>query len=168
MYLSPQKASKRYDIHPKTLSRLADAGIIEAIRMPNSNHRRYLAESIEKYLWQAQRRITLCYARVSTHSQKEDLKRQLVYLQEQYPVAECISEIGSGLNFKRRKFLQLMTRVKEREVGQFVVAYPDRLVKLGFEFIEWFCDLFDCRIVVLNNGRNVPAERLYSPPQEMI
>jgi predicted site-specific integrase-resolvase len=58
MYLSPQKAAQKYDIHPKTLSRLALAGIIEAIRMPNSKHRRYSAASIEKYLGRAKERVT--------------------------------------------------------------------------------------------------------------
>lgn len=161
MYLSPQKASEKYDIHPKTLSRLADAGVIEFIRMPNSKHRRYKVESIDSYLGQVKEKVTICYARVSTHSQKEDLRNQLVYLQERYPVAECISEVGSGLNFKRRKFLQIMTRVSNREIGQIVVAYPDRLVRFGFDFVEWFCELFECRILVLNNPT-------LSPHQEMM
>lgn len=129
--------------------------------MPNSKHRRYKVESIEKYLGQAKEKITICYARVSTHLQKEDLRNQLVYLQERYPVAESISEVGSGLNFKRRKFLQIMTRVANREIGQIVVAYPDRLVRFGFDFVEWFCELFECRILVLNNPQ-------LSPHQEMM
>lgn len=160
MYLSPQKASEKYDIHPKTLSRLADTGVIEFIRMPNSKHRRYKVESIEKYLGQVKEKLTICYARVSTHSQKDDLHSQLVYLQELYPVAECISEVGSGLNFKRRKFLQIMTRVSNREIGQIVVAYPDRLVRFGFDFVEWFCNRFECRIHVLNNPNLSPHQEL--------
>ncbi len=128
--------------------------------MPNSKHRRYKVESIEKYLGLVKQKITICYARVSTHSQKVDLHNQLVYLQERYPVAECISEVGSGLNFKRRKFLQIMTRVSNREIGQIVVAYPDRLVRFGFDFVEWFCELFECRILVLNNTNASPHQEL--------
>jgi len=62
---------------------------------------------------------------------------------------EAISEIGSGLNFKRQKFLDLMEQVARRKIGLIGVAYPDRLVRFGFDFVEWFCTLKECRIVVL-------------------
>jgi putative transposase len=48
---------------------------------------------------------TVCYARVSSHSQRDDLKRQIELLRSRFPEAEIISEIGSGLNFKRKRFL---------------------------------------------------------------
>lgn len=160
MYLSPKEASERYNIHPKTLSRLADKGLIECMTMPGSNHRRYKASSIEKHLKLPGNKKTVLYARVSTQSQKDDLQAQLLYLQQSYPGNECISEIGSGLNFKRKKFLGLIERVLLKEVSLIVVAYPDRLVRFGFDFFEWLCNLHDCQIVVLNNSKQSPYDEL--------
>lgn len=100
------------------------------------------------------------YARVSTYGQKEDLKHQLEYLGSSYPDCKCISDIGSGLNFKRRKFIKLMERVARREVSFIVVAHKDRLCRFGFDFIEWFCELNNCQIVVLNKSYKTPHQEL--------
>lgn len=98
--------------------------------------------------------------RVSTNSQKEDLTRQQKYLAHHYPGNRCISDIGSGLNFKRRKFIKLMEQVAKREIETIVVAHRDRLARFGFEFIEWFCNLNNCQIVVLNNTYKTPHQEL--------
>ena len=52
-----------------------------------------------------------------------------------------ISEIGSGMNFKRKKFLEIMEAVAKKEIKLIVVAHKDRLARFGFEFIEWFCQM---------------------------
>ena len=46
----------------------------------------------------------ICYARVSSEKQKEDLERQTAFLRKKYPSHEIISDIGSGLNWKRKGF----------------------------------------------------------------
>ncbi len=75
-------------------------------------------------------------------------------------MGRCISDIGSGLNFKRRKFIHLMERVARREIDTIVVAHQDRLCRFGFDFIEWFCNLNNCQIVVLNNAYQTPHQEL--------
>ena len=47
-------------------------------------------------------RRKICYCRVSTRNQKDDLGRQEAFLREKYPDYEVIRDIGSGLNFKRK------------------------------------------------------------------
>ncbi|WP_158516635.1 recombinase family protein [Scytonema hofmannii] len=64
---------------------------------------------------------------VSTHSQKDDLQTQIDFLRMNRAESELISEIGSGLNFKRRKLLSILERVIKGEVKELVVAYHDRL-----------------------------------------
>ena len=103
---------------------------------------------------------TVLYARVSTNSPKEDLKHQQEYLGSNYPGCRCISDIGSGLNFKRRKFIRLMEQVSTREIDTIVVAHKDRLARFGFDLIEWFCHLNSCQIVVLNNSYKTPHQEL--------
>jgi predicted site-specific integrase-resolvase len=45
-----------------------------------------------------------------------------------------------------------MEQVSKREISTIVVAHKDRLVRFGFDFVEWFCTLNNCQIVVLNNS----------------
>jgi hypothetical protein len=51
-------------------------------------------------------------------------------------VAEWISEIGGGMNFRRRKFLRLLDQVIAGEVSMLVVVHKDRLARFGFELID--------------------------------
>jgi putative resolvase len=157
MYLTPKQVQKRYGYHPKTLAIWADSGKIQFTRSPGG-HRRYLASSLEKL--QAETGETITYARVSTNSQKEDLKTQIEYLGTHYPGCQCVSEIGSGMNFKRKKFIALMERVARQEIKRIVIAHKDRLCRFGFDFLEWFCHLNGCEIVVLNNAYKPPHQEL--------
>lgn len=53
-----------------------------------------------------------------------------------------------------------MERVAKREVSVIVVAHKDRLCRFGFDFIEWFCALNSCQIVVLNKSYKTPHQEL--------
>ncbi|NMG20352.1 IS607 family transposase [Brasilonema bromeliae] len=159
MYLTPAEAQKRYGYHPKTLTRWADEGKIQYIKSPGG-HRRYLIESIEKLVDRVDQRPIILYARVSTTSQKDDLASQIEYLGKNYPNCKCINDFGSGLNFKRKKFISLMEQVSKQEIQSIVVAHKDRLCRFGFDFVEWFCNLNHCDIIVLNNTYKSPHQEL--------
>lgn len=73
------------------------------------------------------------YARVSSRAQQPDLNRQVAALVALYPDAEVISEIGGGLNFKRKKFQALLERVMQRAIRRIIVAHKDRLARFGFD-----------------------------------
>ena len=159
MYLTPIQVYRKYGYHPKSLARWADEGKITCIRSPGG-HRRYLISSLEEMSEVTEIGEAILYARVSTYGQKEDLKHQQEYLGSNYPGCKCISDIGSGLNFKRRKFIKLMERVAQREVGVIVVAHKDRLCRFGFDFVEWFCELNNCQIIVLDKSYKTPHQEL--------
>lgn len=106
-------------------------------------------------------RQTIIYARVSSRAQQSDLNRQVAYLSELYPKAEIISEIGGGLNFKRKKLISLLERVMQGSVERIIVAHKDRLARFGFDWLEWFCKQYNCGVLVLN-------ERELSPEAEMV
>ncbi|RUS94983.1 IS607 family transposase ISTko1 [Dulcicalothrix desertica PCC 7102] len=157
MYITPQEAQRRYGFHPRTLVDWANDGKIECIKSPGG-HRRYSVSSLEQI--KSGSITTILYARVSTSSQKDDLKTQIEYLANHYPGNECITDIGSGLNFKRKKFIQVMEKVAKGEVTNIVVAHKDRLARFGFDFIEWFCNLNGCKIIVLNNTYKPPHQEM--------
>ena len=81
------------------------------------------------------------YARVSSVDQKNDLERQLERLKDYaaargYQVTRMVSEIGSGLNDRRPKFLKLLT---DPTIGVIVVEYRDRGTRFGFTYLEQLC-----------------------------
>lgn len=159
MYLTPKQVQKQYGFHPKTLANWADVGKIAYTKSPGG-HRRYLSSSLDAM--QVQIGETVLYARISTPAQKPELENQVNYLGQNYPGCQCIRETGSGMNFKRKKFIALMERVAKREVKRIVVAHKDRLARFGFEFIEWFCNLNGCEIVVLNHTYQSPRQEMMS------
>ncbi|NCS21081.1 MAG: IS607 family transposase [Microcystis aeruginosa G11-06] len=126
----------------------------KSIRTPGGQ-RRYCLEDYEP-----ESKSIICYARVSTHGQKDDLERQAEFLRSKYPRAEIITEIGSGLNFKRERFLSILERIHQRNVALLAVAYPDRLARFGFPLIEWLCEQCECKLVVLNESKLSPQEEL--------
>lgn len=159
MYLTPNQAYKEYGFHPKTLARWSDEGLIECIRSPGG-HRRYSKKSLENINIAETTKETVLYARVSSQSQKDDLESQIKYLGSHYPGCRCVSEIGSGMNFKRKKFLNLMSEVLTGQIGVLVVAHKDRLARFGFDFLEWYCEQFSCKIIVINNVYKTPRQEL--------
>ena len=100
------------------------------------------------------------YARVSSRAQQPDLNRQVAALVALYPGAEVISEIGGGLNFKRKKFQALLERVMQRAIRRIIVAHKDRLARFGFDHFRWLCEQHGCEIVVLNETALSPEREL--------
>jgi putative resolvase len=100
-------------------------------------------------------RKTICYTRVSGSDQKDDLASQKKAL-ETYVIAngicvdEWVSDVGSGLNYKRKNFNQLLIDVENREVSKIIIAHKDRFVRFGYEWFEEFCERHACKLVVIN------------------
>jgi predicted site-specific integrase-resolvase len=76
-------------------------------------------------------------------------------------VDEWIQEIGGGMNFKRKKFLSLMSRISTGEIKELLVAHKDRLCRFGFDFFEHMAIENGCKIKVVN-------QESLSPQQEMV
>jgi putative resolvase len=159
-HVTPKEAAKILGVHVSSLRRWENEGKLKAIRTPGGQ-RRFILEEVEKIGGIPRTITTICYGRVSTHSQQDDLQRQLEHLRTKYPEAEIISEVGSGLNFKRKKFLAILERIIDGDIQRIVVAHPDRLVRFGFELVRWLCTKFECELVVLN-------DRKLSPEQELV
>ena len=81
-------------------------------------------------------RIAL-YARVSSADQKSDLERQVQRLRDYaaargYQVAKEVTEIASGLNDSRPKFLKLLA---DPTIGTIIVEHKDRSTRFGWTYI---------------------------------
>ena len=125
---------------------------------PNTRHegsqRRY---DVDSYLGQSRPAQTVCYCRVSSKKQSADLDRQVSFMRERYPDAEIVSEVGSGLNFKRKGLLAILERLHQGDKLRIVVAYRDRLARFGTELIETLLERNGGELVVLNQ-RDLSSE----------
>lgn len=158
MYVTLREARKQLGLHPNTLRKYADEGIIETIKTP-SGQRRF---NVESFIKQKQNSLqTILYCRVSSARQKDDLQNQKNYLLSKYPGAEVIVDVGSGLNFKRRGLRSILERLLQGDSIQLVVAQRDRLCRFGFDLIEY--------LVVKNGGEIVVLDQIeYSPEGELV
>lgn len=104
----------------------------------------------------------MAYARVSSRKQKDDLERQIAYLKAKEPNAEVITDIASGLNFKRKGLTTLLERCLQGDKLTVVVAHRDRLARFGFELIEWLIERNGGQVVVLSKSAHTsPTDELF-------
>lgn len=143
-------------MHPNTLRRLADNGQIGHIRT-GSGQRRY---DIDGYLGASAAARVVCYCRVSSSRQKDDLARQVAFMRERFAEAEVVEDCGSGLNFKRRGLRSLLDRSMRGEKLRVVVAHKDRLARFGFELICHVVEQSGGEIVVLDDITQSPEREL--------
>lgn len=151
MFLSAGHIKEHYDISRTTLRRWAEEGRVDIRRLPGGK-RLYLAEDIKRLVGEPQHAIRekIIYARVSSSHQKEDLQRQIDELSRVYPEHRVISDIASGINFRRKGLQTLLDLVNEGAVGEVVVAFKDRLARFGFELVEDIFKRHQVRLVVHN------------------
>ena len=155
MKVSIGQAAKELGVSKVTLRRWEAAGKIEVERTPNG-HRRYDLSKLHsvKPRPTETERATVCYARVSSHDQKEDLARQAALL-ESYCAAngwsyEIIQDLGSGMNYNKRGLQQLIKRLCQGEVARLVLTHKDRLLRFGADLIFSLCEIFNTEVVILN------------------
>lgn len=96
------------------------------------------------------------YARVSSDEEmtKGDLDRQVMFLVNSISDLKnplILSEVGSGLNDKRKKLLQLIEMIFKKEVDRVFVTHKDRLTRFGFNYLEAICKNQDVSIVVIKD-----------------
>jgi putative resolvase len=155
-YVTSKEAVKILGLHPNTLRCYADNGTIESFRT-KSGQRRY---NVAAYLGLQKQSVTLCYCRVSSPKQRDDLERQVGFMQSRYPSAEVVKDIGSSLNYKRKGLRSILGRAMRGDKLEIVVAHKDRLARFGFELIEWIIQQNGGRIVVLNQTNLSPEPEL--------
>ena len=158
-YVTPREAARILAVSVSTLRRWENEGQIKSIKTP-AGHRRYSIAELENLSFAQKPITTVLYGRVSTGSQRDDLVRQIDFLRQHYPTAEVVSDVGSGLNFRRKGFITLLERVLNKDVRRIVVAYPDRLVRFGFELVKWICEYAGCELVVLYDTKLSPEQEL--------
>ena len=170
-YVPTREAQKVIGVPSFTLRQWADSGHIDTIRTPGGKRLYNIAKFVNKRSTAnnqlSDTREKICYCRVSSVGQKEDLERQVQSMQSLFPDHKIITDIGSGINFKRKGLLNILELSQSGAVSEVVVAYRDRLCRFAFELFEWFFQHNKVKLVVLNkemdaSGNTELAEDLLS------
>jgi predicted site-specific integrase-resolvase len=160
IYVKSKEARKRLGVTDVTLRHWASSGQINFIRVGDEGNRLYDVDTFIKEKKEIpEKKRNYIYCRVSSSSQKDDLERQINYLQERYKEHEVIKDIGSGINFKRKGLNKLLANAIQGSVGEVVVAHRDRLCRIAWEHFEWLFKQYGVNLVVEDKQE-------YSPESE--
>lgn len=162
-------AARELGVSKSVLREWDKAGKIETVRSPGGMRLFDIANiapaAVAKTCARRDRSVVL-YARVSSSKQQDDLEQQQQYLRDNLPdkysktIQIPVSDIGSGLNFKRPGLLRVLELVKEGRVSAVVVASRDRMARFAFELIEWLCFQYKTALVVLEPDNLAPDAEL--------
>ena len=164
-YFTINKFAKMVGVTPQTLRNWDKSGKLTPHHTAENGYRYYSDEQLKQISGiLSKAKITIGYCRVSSHKQKDDLDRQIenvrMYLLAQGKPFEIISDIGSGINYKRSGLTELLDRINGNEVEKVVILYKDRLARFGFEIIEYLASLHGCDIEIIDNTQKTEQEEL--------
>lgn len=163
--MSIGKFSKEIGISINHLRLLHKTGELVPIKITKGGTRYYSDKQLNDYLGLNEKdKKVILYARVSTKQQKDDLENQIKNLKE-YAYSkgynfEIISDIGSGINYKKEGLKKLLEKINNSEISKIVVLYKDRLVRLGFELIEFLANINNIEIEIIDNTTISKEEEL--------
>jgi len=164
-YIGKKKALEILGISALTLLKLEELNKIEVIKTIGG-HRKY---NVMKYIKENRKeseskekdnklnnkeKLNLCYVRVSTNGQKNDLEHQKKYMIKKYPNYEIIEDIGSGINFNRKGLRKIIKLGIEGKINKLIVAYKDRLTRFGFELIEDLIKEYSNGEIIIENEKD--------------
>ena len=161
------EAARLTGLEVQTVRKMADNSSIVGYKTP-SGQRRLDIQSIQKFCSNVVhdkekstiQKENFIYARVSTKKQLDDLSRQIEYLKRpEYSNYRIITDIASGINFKRKGLSTILEACLQKTIGELVVAHGDRLCRFGFELIETLVSKAGGKITVLDDTNNKTSEQ---------
>jgi predicted site-specific integrase-resolvase len=158
-YYSINKFAKIIGVTTQTLRNWDRRGKLHPHHTGSNGYRYYSEEQLTQVLnlnpKEKIEKITVGYCRVSSNKQKDDLSRQIqnmkTYLLAQGKPFKIISDVGSGINYNKKGLQELLLLITQGKVDKIVVLYKDRLVRFGFELIEYIAGLYNCNVEVIDS-----------------
>lgn len=165
-YYSINEMSKILGVSAQTLRNWDKNGKLKPHHTSTNGYRYYSKEQLNTLLNikpNIERKV-IGYCRVSSNKQKDDLERQIenmrLYLTAKGKPFEIITDIGSGINYKKKGLKQLIKLIISNEVEKVVVLYKDRLLRFGFELVEYIANLYNCEIEIVDNTKKSGQQEL--------
>jgi putative resolvase len=138
-----------------TLCKYVKEGKIKTFKNVNGQYT-YDKNSVLTFVNQNIEPVNVIYCRVSTNKQKNDLENQkdliLNYCNNNgYKIDKIFKDIGSGMNFDRKDFQELLNLVTNYKIDKVFISYKDRLSRISFDMFNNLFKQFGCEIVIINN-----------------
>lgn len=156
-YYSTKKVTEILGVTAQTLRNWDKEGKLKPSYVKSNGYRYYSEESILSYTQERKTKKNLNvvgYARVSSKKQSDDLERQInnlnTYISSKYDSFDIITDIGSGIDYNKPGLKKLIEKINKKEVDLIIVLYKDRLLRFGFELVEYFAELNNVKIEVLD------------------
>ena len=155
-YYSSKTVTEILGVTAQTLRNWDREGKLKPSYVKSNGYRYYSEDSILSFTNQKKHKIqrVVGYARVSNEKQSDDLERQVdnlkTYLNTKYQNYEIITDIGSGINYTKPGLRKLIEKINKREIDIIVVLYRDRLLRFGFELVEYFAKINNVEIEVID------------------
>jgi putative resolvase len=133
-FLKIGEAAKVLGVSIQTLRRWEEQGYLVPNRKSKGKTRYY---TLDQLIGKApnENDLTIAYARVSSHDQKEDLERQASVLAS-YCTSHgwnfwVIQDLGSGMNYQKKGLRSLINMILEEKATRLVLTHKDRLLRFG-------------------------------------
>ena len=154
------EAARLLGTHPDTLRKWERTGELMPARKTRGGTRYYDRAALLGL--NDESRPTAGYARVSGHGQKSDLDRRIA-IPETCGAAkgwrmEVLSDLGSGVNHRKRGLQDLLERILRRRIRRLVPTHKDRLLRFGSELVFTLCELQGIEVVVIHRGEQPSFE----------
>lgn len=159
--------AEKLGVTPQTLRTWHKEGRLTPAFITDGGHRRYTHKQYLDFIGDTSiqtTKLNVGYVRVSSKKQSDVLVRQ-AQLMESYLTSKgrpfkIIQSIGSGINYKNPQLHELIRMVVNKEVDTVYVLYKDRLVRFGFELLEFLFNEFGISIEVVNQQFESEQEEL--------
>jgi predicted site-specific integrase-resolvase len=166
-YYTIHEFSKLVGKTPQTLRNWDKKGLLIPHHTGANGYRYYSHDQLKQVLnikEDKKSKVIIGYCRVSSYKQKDDLQRQVenmkLYLDKQNKNYEIIEDIGSGINYTKKGLKTLLRKIVNDEVEKVVVLYKDRLLRFGFELVEYIANLYGCEIEVIDSTEKTEQQEL--------
>lgn len=164
-YLTIHEVSEMLGVTPQTLRNWDRSNKLKPHHKSANGYRYYSEEDINTLIGvKVKTGQVVGYCRVSSQKQKDDLKRQedsmRAYLLAKGVPFKIITDIGSGINYRRKGLQELIKGIADRSVSKVVVLYKDRLTRFGFELIEYIASLYGCEIEIVDTTDKTEQQEL--------
>lgn len=144
-YYTIHEFSKLLGVTPQTLRNWDKVGKLKPCFVGTNGYRYYSHEQLRQLLKineeKSGNQIIVGYCRVSSNKQKDDLQRQIdnmeLYLNSLGKPYKIIFDVGSGINYTKKGLRELIRMINNNQVEKVVVLYKDRLLRFGFELVEF-------------------------------
>lgn len=163
--ISIGKFAKMVGVTPTTLRRMHKRGDLIPYHMTKGGTRYYSYDQLKEFLNAPKKeKLVVGYCRVSTAAQKDDLQTQIAnvksYMYARGYKFEIISDIGSGINYNNKGLKELVSKINNHEISKVVILYKDRLVRFGFELMNYICEINGVELEIIDNSEHSKEQEL--------